>query len=169
MRCRLCWVTRQHSRCSRHSDCAVAGAGRAMADTLTKTERSDRMRSVKQRSTALELLVRKGLHKRGLRYVLGGRRLPGSPDLTFPSRKAVVFVHGCFWHAHSCRLGRRPSSNTRFWDQKAIANKARDARKEAELRAIGWTVFTVWQCELHAQRCEATLDRLAEAIRAVDA
>lgn len=136
-----------------------------MADTLSKAERSVRMRSVRQQGTAIELLVRKGLHKRGLRYRLGDRSLPGSPDLVFPSKKAVVFVHGCFWHAHDCRLGRRPTSNTEFWEQKALSNKARDTRKEVALKAMGWRVFVVWQCQLVAKNSEATLNELAKKIR----
>lgn len=137
-----------------------------MADRLSSTQRSERMRRVRQQGTSLELLVRRGLHRRGLRYRIGDRRLPGSPDLSFPSRKAVVFVHGCFWHAHDCRLGRRPSSNTAFWDQKAVANRERDARKEEALRALGWRVFVVWQCELSGNDArERHLDALAAAIR----
>lgn len=133
-----------------------------MADTLNEAQRSDRMRRVKQHDTSVELLVRKELHKRGLRYRLGGYGLPGRPDLVFPARKAVVFVHGCFWHAHDCRLGRRPTSNIEFWEQKALANKARDARKEAELRAMGWRVFVVWQCQVSPMsRAIETLDELA--------
>ena len=136
-----------------------------MADTLNEAERSARMRSVKQQGTSLELLVRKELHRRGLRYRLGGCGLPGRPDLVFPRYKAVVFVHGCFWHAHHCRLGRRPSSNSAFWEQKAVANKERDARKEAELRRLGWAAYVVWQCELSEGQRECTLQRLDKALR----
>ena len=128
-----------------------------MADFLTTEQRSERMRRVRQRDTSLEVLVRKELHRRGLRYRLGGCGLPGRPDLVFPRHRAVVFVHGCFWHFHDCRLGRRPVSNAAFWEQKALVNKERDARKEAELRALGWRVFVVWQCEIAgagvASRC----------------
>ncbi|PMS14335.1 very short patch repair endonuclease [Trinickia dabaoshanensis] len=135
-------------------------------DSLSKAQRSDRMKRVKQRDTALEVLVRKGLYRRGLRYRLGGCGLPGRPDLVFPGRKAVVFVHGCFWHAHDCRLGRRPTSNAEFWQGKAIANKERDARKEAELQAHGWRVFVVWQCQLYpSSRATGTLDALAQCLR----
>ncbi len=124
------------------------------------------MRGVKQQSTALELLVRKGLHRRGLRYRICDKRLPGTPDLSFPGRKSVVFVHGCFWHGHNCRLGRRPSTNVDFWTQKASANRKRDKRKTAALRALGWRVFVVWQCELVGQKArERRLDKLAKAIR----
>lgn len=119
-----------------------------MADILTAEQRSTRMRAVRRKDTSLELLVRKELHRHGLRYRLGGCGLPGRPDLVFPKHKAVVFVHGCFWHAHECRLGRRPASNVGFWERKAVANRERDARKEAELQSMGWRVFVVWQCEL---------------------
>lgn len=135
-----------------------------MTDSLTTEQRSARMGRVRQRDTALEVLVRKELHRRGLRYRLGGCGLPGRPDLVVPRHRAVVFVHGCFWHAHDCRLGRRPKSNAGFWEQKALANKERDARKEAELRALGWRVFVVWQCELSDLSVAGRCDELASAI-----
>jgi DNA mismatch endonuclease (patch repair protein) len=136
-----------------------------MADSLPAEQRSERMRRVRQKDTALEVLVRKALHRRGLRYRLGGCGLPGRPDLVFPRHRAVVFVHGCFWHAHDCRFGRRPASNAEFWEQKAIANKERDARKEAELRALGWRVFVVWQCELAGELKVPCFERLAREIK----
>lgn len=137
-----------------------------MADTLTKAERSSRMRQVRQRDTSLELLVRRELHRRGLRYCLGGYGLPGRPDIVLPARSAVVFVHGCFWHAHDCRLGRRPSSNSEFWEQKALSNGLRDARKEAQLMALGWIVYVVWQCQISDRSNQSEFfDRLAESIR----
>lgn len=139
-----------------------------MADSLTTEQRSERMRRVRQKDTALEVLVRKELHRRGLRYRLGGCGLPGRPDLVFPRHRAVVFVHGCFWHAHECRLGRRPASNVGFWEQKALANKERDARKEAELRALGWRVFVVWQCQLRDENVAVRYADLASAISKED-
>jgi len=136
-----------------------------MVDSLTPEQRSERMGRVRQQGTSLELLVRKDLHRRGLRYRLGRCGLPGRPDLVFPRRKAVVFVHGCFWHAHDCPLGRRPTSNVRFWEQKALANKKRDARKEAELKGLGWTVYVLWQCEVSGSHREIALRRLYSALR----
>jgi DNA mismatch endonuclease, patch repair protein len=138
-----------------------------MADILSKRQRSERMKSVKQEGTSLELLVRRELHKRGLRYRVHDRTLPGRPDMVFPARRAVLFVHGCFWHAHECRLGRRPTSNIDFWEQKALANRSRDARKEAELRMLGWRVFVVWQCELAPSSRDAVLNRLEKMLRKV--
>lgn len=135
---------------------------------MSVAERSERMRRVRQRGTALELLVRRGLHRRGLRFRLGNRQLPGSPDIVLPSRRSVVFVHGCFWHAHDCRLGRRPSSNISYWKEKAEENRARDARQVATLAKLGWHVFVVWQCELASQEMrEMRLDRLAASIRQI--
>ena len=136
-----------------------------MADTLTTQQRSERMRRVRQKDTALEVLVRKELHRRGLRYRLGGCELPGRPDMVFPKYKTVVFVHGCFWHAHNCRLGKRPSSNVGFWEQKELANKERDARKEAELRMLGWQVLVVWQCELAGKGLASRSEKLAYEIK----
>lgn len=137
-----------------------------MVDSLTREERSERMKRVRQHGTALELLVRKELHRAGLRFRLGGRGLPGRPDLVLPGRKAVVFVHGCFWHAHKCRLGRRPTTNVEQWKQKALANTERDARKERELRVQGWRVFVVWQCELSQATRAVTISRLASSLKA---
>lgn len=136
-----------------------------MVDVVTPAERSARMGRVRQKDTALEIIVRKELHRRGMRYRLGGCGLPGRPDLVFPKHKAVLFVHGCFWHAHSCRLGRRPASNAEFWKKKALANKERDARKEAELKAMGWRVFIVWQCELKSDALASAMGLLAQAIK----
>jgi len=87
------------------------------------------MKRVKRADTKPEVTLRKELHRLGLRYVIGDKRLPGTPDLVFPKYKAVVFVHGCFWHGHDCRQGRAPTSNTSYWASKLAANRARDARK----------------------------------------
>lgn len=124
------------------------------------------MKRVKQANTKPELLVRKELHRRGLRYVIGDRRLPGSPDLSFPRHKAVVFVHGCFWHGHNCPKGRLPTSNVSYWVPKISSNRERDARKVAALKAQGWRVFTVWECETSRSADLASrMDALAARIR----
>lgn len=136
-------------------------------DTLTKERRSALMKVVRQKDTAPEMLVRRELHKRGLRYKIGDRKLPGSPDLSFPRYRTVIFVHGCFWHGHDCRLGKLPSSNIEFWTQKMEANRRRDARKEQTLRDRGWRVIIVWQCELEMEAGLCRLfDSLAQCIRA---
>lgn len=124
------------------------------------------MSRVKQVDTEPELLVRKALHRRGLRYVLADRRLPGKPDLAFPRYKAVVFVHGCFWHGHeTCTRGRPATSNTEYWAPKIAANRERDARNEEALRQLGWRVFIVWACEIRsATGREEKMDALANLI-----
>lgn len=119
-----------------------------MADTRTAEQRSRIMKSVATRNTGPELSVRRVLHKLGYRYRLHGKNLPGRPDIVFPSRKKVVFVHGCFWHGHNCNKGRLPKSRPEYWAPKIEANQARDARAASALAVAGWQSLTVWQCEL---------------------
>lgn len=106
------------------------------------------MQSVATKDTGPELAVRRLLHGLGYRYRLHIRDLPGTPDIVFAGRKKVVFVHGCFWHGHSCAQGRGPKSRKEYWSSKLAQNTARDARNVASLEAMGWSVLTVWQCEL---------------------
>src|SRR4051794_2379727 len=97
------------------------------------------MSRIRGRDTAPELTVRRGLYALGYRFRLYVKQLPGRPDVVFKSRKKVLFVHGCFWHAHDCKHGRRrPSTRSEFWAKKAADNRARDARRRRELAAIGW-------------------------------
>ncbi|MDA5100609.1 DNA mismatch endonuclease Vsr [Pseudomonas aeruginosa] len=120
-------------------------------DTLTPHQRSERMGKVRSADTQLELLVRRLVHGMGYRYRLHRKDLPGKPDLVFPARRKVIFVHGCFWHRHSdpsCRLARLPKSRLDFWLPKLSANEERDARVQAQLEALGWEVFTVWECQV---------------------
>jgi DNA mismatch endonuclease, patch repair protein len=107
------------------------------------------MRRVKSKNTRLELTVRKALHGAGFRYRLHDRRLPGHPDLVFPSRRSIVFVHGCFWHRHEgCKRASVPGTNKSFWIPKLEKNAARDAATDARLRELGWSVHVVWECEI---------------------
>lgn len=97
-----------------------------------------------------ELLVRKLVHRLGYRYRLHGKDLPGKPDLVFPSRHKVIFVHGCFWHQHSrnsCRITRVPKSNLGYWLPKLERNKKRDAQNRRKLRRLGWDYLVVWECQ----------------------
>jgi DNA mismatch endonuclease (patch repair protein) len=129
-----------------------------MTDTRSPEQRRRIMQSVKSRDTGPEMAVRRMLHRAGYRYRLHVKKLPGSPDIVFPGRKKIVFVHGCFWHGHGCRIGRPPKSRLDFWAAKIEANRVRDAQKERELQAMGWSVLTVWQCEIaDAERLEAQL------------
>lgn len=118
-------------------------------DTLSKAERSRIMGLVRSRDTAPELIVRRLLHSLGYRYCLHVRTLPGCPDLVFPSRRKVVFVHGCFWHRHACAMGRRtPKSRVRFWTNKLRDNVRRDLKACRALRQQGWGSKIVWECQL---------------------
>ncbi len=133
-----------------------------MADTVSPEKRSQIMQAIKSRNTGPELTVRRLAHRLGYRYRLHRKGLPGRPDLVFPARKKVIFVHGCFWHAHSCKYGRAPKSRQDYWLPKLQRNQERDAENRAELAALGWEVLTLWECELKdlgglADRLEAFL------------
>ena len=118
-------------------------------DTLTPRERSERMARVKNADTKPEMIVRRLVHGMGYRYRLHAKSLPGKPDLSFSRRRKVIFVHGCFWHRHEgCPLARLPKSRRDFWLPKLEANRLRDEKIEAELRANGWDVLVIWECEL---------------------
>ncbi len=117
-------------------------------DILTAAERSERMSRIRSKDTKPEMLVRRILHGMGYRFRLHRRDLPGVPDLVFPSRKMVVFVHGCFWHAHQdCIVANRPRSRRPYWDEKFRRNKERDGANEKTLKRAGWKIFIVWECE----------------------
>ncbi len=106
------------------------------------------MSRVRGKDTLPEMQVRRGLHARGLRYRLQDRQLPGRPDLVFPKHKAVIFVHGCFWHAHGCSLFRLPRTREDFWREKLAKNRMRDEQALADLNASGWRVLVIWECAL---------------------
>lgn len=109
------------------------------------------MRSVHQKNTAPEMVVRRLVHAMGGRYKLHRKDLPGSPDLVFPRHHLCIFVHGCFWHRHpGCRLASTPGSNVQFWQEKFARNVERDTRKENELQTAGWRVEIIWECETRA-------------------
>ena len=136
-----------------------------MTDIMSASDRRERMRSVKQRNTKPELELRHGLHGLGLRYRLGDKGLPGRPDLVFARFRVAVFVHGCFWHGHSCRAGRLPTSNADYWASKVAANVERDRRKTRQLRQLGWRALVVWECELScAAKRAGTLRRVASRV-----
>lgn len=123
--------------------------------------RSRTMRAVRSKDTKPELTLRRLLHRAGYRFRLHRKDLPGSPDLVFPRRKAVIFVHGCFWHGHDCKRGARaPKANAEYWTAKIARNIARDARSREALQAAGWRVSVVWECQL--KNPEAVLARASE-------
>jgi DNA mismatch endonuclease (patch repair protein) len=121
-----------------------------MTDTLTTAQRSRLMARVVGKDTKPEWILRSALHRLGFRYRLGGGGLPGRPDLILPKYRAVVFVHGCFWHRHAdCKRATLPRTNADFWKEKLERNVARDAEAVAALEAAGWKVIVVWECELY--------------------
>ncbi len=140
-------------------------------DTFSATERAAIMRRVRGKDTAPEMAVRRMVHRMGFRYALHRADLPGKPDLAFPCRRKAIFVHGCFWHGHACRAGRnRPSSNRGYWIPKLDRNQARDASNRRRLRAQGWEVLTVWECQLKkadalGKRIRRFLDGAGQAAR----
>jgi DNA mismatch endonuclease (patch repair protein) len=106
------------------------------------------MAAVRGANTKPEMTVRAGLHRRGFRYCLHGRGLVGKPDLVFPKHQAVLFVHGCFWHAHSCALFKLPETRREFWLKKLRSNARRDFRVQTGLAESGWRVGVIWECAL---------------------
>lgn len=112
-------------------------------------QRSRTMRAVRSKNTTLEMIVRRLTHGLGYRYRLHRKDLPGRPDLVFPSRRKVIFVHGCWWHQHDCPHGRRlPASRREYWLPKLSGNRHRDQVNLRRLREMGWGVLTVWECEV---------------------
>ena len=126
------------------------------------------MQANKGKDTKPEMMVRRGLHARGLRFRLHRKDLPGRPDLVFPSAKVVVFVHGCFWHGcMRCDRGlRRPKTNPEFWAAKLAENRSRDERNVTALHHAGWQVEIVWECDVRTMdRLPSVLDRIAASVR----
>ena len=119
-----------------------------MTDVLTFEQRRANMSRIRGRNTQPELILRRGLHRRGLRYQLHRSDLPGRPDLVFPASKAVILVHGCFWHLHDCPRFKWPETRQEFWRTKIERNRERDRRVLEDLNEAGWRVHVVWECAL---------------------
>ena len=119
-------------------------------DILTRKQRSEVMRCIRNKDTKPEILLRSALHRSGFRFRLHRRSLPGSPDIVFPGQRKVIFVHGCFWHSHRCKFGRKPASNRAYWIPKLAENKKRDVRNRRRLTALGWHTMVVWECQLQS-------------------
>lgn len=123
-----------------------------MADVLTAQQRQLNMSRIRGKDTKPEMLIRRGLHARGLRYRLHDRSLPGRPDLVFPKHHTAVFIHGCFWHAHGCVLSKLPATRQDFWQTKLATNVERDRKAIESLRVQGWRVLVIWECALRGPR-----------------
>lgn len=138
-----------------------------MGDVVSPQKRSQMMAGIQGRNTKPELLVRKGLHTRGFRFRIHRRDLPGNPDIVLPKYQTVIFVHGCFWHAHECRLFKWPKTRSDFWKTKITGNRVRDQRNRDALEKADWKVLYVWECTIRGKNkmelCEV-LDELAEKI-----
>ena len=119
-----------------------------MADVVDRATRSRMMSGIRGRNTKNEVLIRKALFARGFRYRINDRKLPGKPDIVFPKYKALIFVHGCFWHGHDCHLFKWPSSRPEWWREKIEGNRSRDAGVRGKLENLGWRQCHVWECAL---------------------
>lgn len=120
------------------------------------------MSRIRGKDSASEMRLRRLIHGMGFRYRLHVKTLPGTPDLVFPARKAVIFMHGCFWHRHrDCRLARMPKSRVDFWREKLEANKRRDEENVSRLNELGWRVLVVWECQMK----EKDLNEVSNVVR----
>lgn len=131
---------------------------------MSPEQRRRCMQAIHGKDTKPELTVRRYLWRRGYRYRKNVRRLPGTPDIVLKRYGVVIFVHGCFWHGHECRHGHTPATNRAYWEAKIAANRERDARQKKRLRALGWTVITVWECQLNPAAQASTLGAIEYAI-----
>ena len=135
-----------------------------MADNHSKEVRSMNMSHIRSKNSKPEELVRKYLFSKGFRYRKNVKTLPGCPDIVLPKYKTVIFVNGCFWHKHDCPRFVWPSTNEEYWRPKIMGNVERDKRNLAELQQLGWTVLTVWECELKKKVIDVTLERLEKRL-----
>ena len=132
-----------------------------MTDVVDKQTRSRMMSGIRGKNTKPELLIRRGLHRRGFRFRLHARDIPGKPDIVLPKYKAIILIHGCFWHGHDCHLFKWPSTRPDFWREKIGGNAARDRKYQVKYYDQDWRVLTVWECSLkglHAIGIDAVLD-----------
>lgn len=128
------------------------------------------MSGIGSKDTRPEMIVRKGLHSQGFRYKLHVSNLPGKPDLVFPRHHAVIFVHGCFWHGHDCRLFKWPSTHEEFWRDKINRNRQKDVEARAALFAAGWRVGIVWECSLRGAKrdIDGLVQSLSDWLRSIE-
>ena len=147
----------------------VHPAGRLMSDIVDQATRSRMMAGIGGKNTKPELLLRRVLHARGLRFRLHDRKLPGTPDIIFRRFQAVCFVHGCFWHRHTgCPYATNPATRPDFWQGKFRGNVERDRRTKRRLREAGWRVATVWECALRKEGPDITARALERWLRSTE-
>lgn len=136
-----------------------------MADVHSQAIRSKNMRAIRNQDTAIEQRIALILKDRGFTYRVQDKALPGRPDFVLPAEKAIIFVHGCFWHRHHCYLFKMPATRTEFWSGKINSNVERDRRYVVQLREGGWKVLIVWECALRGKlqlEDSALIERLEE-------
>jgi DNA mismatch endonuclease (patch repair protein) len=132
-----------------------------MVDVVDRATRSRMMSGIKGRDTKPERIVRKYLHKRGLRFRLAPKHLPGKPDIVLPKHRTVIFVHGCFWHRHEgCKYAANPKTNSDFWQKKLSENVKRDRRNSEKLEQSGWQVLTIWECQANEKKLHDLANRV---------
>jgi DNA mismatch endonuclease, patch repair protein len=137
-----------------------------MADVHTPEVRSYNMSMIRGKNTKPEIVVRKFLHSKGFRFRLHKKNLPGKPDIVLPKYKAVIFIHGCFWHGHkNCKYFVVPKTRTRWWINKIKGNKETDKRNDRRLVKVGWKIITLWECQLKPQNVNRTLSGLPLKIK----
>ena len=133
-----------------------------MPDIFAPEKRHEIMQNVKTKNTAPEIKLRSLLHKNGFRFRVNRKDLPGKPDIVLPKYRAVIFVHGRFWHGNDCPRGQRPQTNADFWNQKIDRNVIRDKSDVSLLESLGWRVLIVWECEIKKKNEAVLLSRVKE-------
>ncbi|MCC5907960.1 MAG: DNA mismatch endonuclease Vsr [Balneolaceae bacterium] len=137
-----------------------------MADVHEPETRSYNMSQISGKDTKPEVIVRKFLHANGFRYRLHVKDLPGKPDLVLPKYNSVIFVHGCFWHAHEgCKYFKIPETRTEWWKEKLFGNKERDEENIEDLEQIGWNVLIIWECDLRSSKKVRSLKNLVSMLK----
>lgn len=136
-----------------------------MRDIFSREVRSYTMSRIRKTNTKPELLVRSYLFKNGFRFRVYNKKLFGNPDIVIPKYKIIIFVNGCFWHAHKkCKYSKMPKSNTSYWIPKILKNVERDVRNKKKLKELGWKVLTIWECELEKKRFEKTMKKTIDKV-----
>jgi DNA mismatch endonuclease (patch repair protein) len=125
-----------------------------MTDVVDVATRSRMMAGIQGKNTKPEILIRKALHARGFRFRLHVKDLPGKPDLVLPKYRALIFIHGCFWHGHACKYFKVPQTRPEFWLQKIGGNQRRDSQQEETLKVMGWRILVVWECAVRSMKKE---------------
>lgn len=132
-----------------------------MTDIFSKNKRSEIMSKISAKNTKPEIILRKALFKRGYRYRINYKKLPGKPDIVLSKYKTVIFVNGCFWHAHAnCKDAHLPKSNVEFWKKKIDSNIERDNRNIQQLKNMGWNILVIWECEINKKNIDSLINRI---------